>query len=136
MPQVVFGLLLHHLSSTIPETGLQQIFALVPSVLSRYINFAMPILLELLRKYPIGAILWPTAEEMEDYSDIIQARHPMIEGAFGFMDGLNLPVATSSDPYVENATYNGWLQAHKISNIFVFAPDGELHIRYSDNYAN
>ena len=33
------GFSLHYLSSAIPETGLQQIFALVPTTVSRYINF-------------------------------------------------------------------------------------------------
>jgi hypothetical protein len=119
------GLLLHHLSSTVPETGLQQIFALVPSVLSRYINFALPILLSVLQDNDNGAIRWPDPETMQVYSDIIQKRHPVIDGAFGFMDGLNLPVGASTDPNIENATYNGWVKAHKISSVFVFAPDGK-----------
>ncbi|CAE6449966.1 unnamed protein product [Rhizoctonia solani] len=45
-------------------------------------------------------------------------------GAFGFIDGLSLPVSTSSDPEVEQATYNGWLHDHRITNVIVFAPDG------------
>jgi hypothetical protein len=122
------GLLLHHLLSTVPETGLQQIFALVPSVLSRYISFALPILLSVLRENAFGAISWPNPAAMQAYSDIIKKRHPRIDGAFGFMDGLNLPVGASTDPNIENATYNGWVKSHKISSVFVFAPDGKFEV--------
>jgi len=42
------------------------------------------------------------------------------------MDGLNLPLQKSASPEFENATYNGWLHSHFISNVFVFAPTGEI----------
>ncbi|KAG9095375.1 hypothetical protein FS749_010561 [Ceratobasidium sp. UAMH 11750] len=57
---------------------------------------------------------------------MIEARYPDLRGAFGFIDGLNLPVATSADPYIENAHYNGWLHAHVVSNVIVFAPNGTI----------
>ncbi|KAG9087331.1 hypothetical protein FRC07_012847 [Ceratobasidium sp. 392] len=120
------GLLLHYLCSTVGETGLQMIFALVPSTVSRYVNFSIRIVLEVLKLLPESQIAWPTPEEMLFHSGVINDRHPMIKGAFGFLDGLNLPVAESSDPLVQNANYNGWLCAHKISNAITFAPDGTI----------
>ncbi|KAG9081179.1 hypothetical protein FRC06_005750, partial [Ceratobasidium sp. 370] len=118
------GLALYWLTSTESEAALGLTFALVPSVLSRYLSFALQILLHTLRKTPESRISWPTPVEMGEFSDLIKRRHPSICGAFGFMDGLNLPVGTSSDPQEEEATYNGWLHSHRISNIFVFSPDG------------
>ena len=50
--------------------------------------------------------------------------HDHLFGAFGFIDGLKLPVEESSDQDIENAMYNRWLHDHYISNILVFAPDG------------
>ncbi|KAG8687351.1 hypothetical protein FRC08_012004 [Ceratobasidium sp. 394] len=120
------GLLLHYLCSTVGETGLQMIFAVVPSTLSRYVNFAMRILLKVLKHVPEAEIGWSTPEEMARNSEIINQRHPLIDGAFGFLDGLNLPVAESSDPFVQNANYNGWLHSHKVSNAITFAPDGTI----------
>ncbi|KAJ3879203.1 hypothetical protein F5051DRAFT_302326, partial [Lentinula edodes] len=52
----------------------------------------------------------------------ILARHPLLVGAFGSLDGLKLPVQTSSDDDVENETYNGWLHEHFISNVIAFSP--------------
>jgi hypothetical protein len=125
------GLLLHHLSSTVPETVLQQISALVPSVLSRYISVALGILLSVLRNDADGASWWPNTETMQCYLDLIKKRHPLINGAFGFMDGLNLSVGASSDLNIENTTYNGWVKALQISSEFVLAPDGKLALNFN-----
>ncbi|CUA71478.1 Cytoplasmic dynein 2 heavy chain 1 [Rhizoctonia solani] len=118
------GLLLHFLSGTMNETSLQEMFALVPSVLSRYIEFALGILLNVLKTIREARISWPTPAKMQKYSQVINDRHPNIVGAFGFLDGLSLPVSTSSDPEIEQATYNGWLHSHRTTNVIVFAPDG------------
>ncbi|GAB1517382.1 hypothetical protein RhiTH_000430 [Rhizoctonia solani] len=118
------GLLLHFLSGTMNKTSLQEMFALVPSVLSRYIEFAIGILSAVLKQIREARITWPSVAKMAEYSEMIKKRHPMIEGAFGFIDGLSLPVGTSLDPKIKQATYNGWLHAHQITNVIVFAPDG------------
>jgi hypothetical protein len=53
------GLVLHWLSSTMPQVSLQQIFALVPSTVSRYLRFALSILIKVLRQMPSAVIAWP-----------------------------------------------------------------------------
>ncbi|KAB5589204.1 DDE family endonuclease [Ceratobasidium theobromae] len=111
------------------ETALQIIFALVPSTVSRYINFAMDLLLDVLERIPEGRLCWPTPDVMHISLEIINRKHPnaqYLAGAFGFMDGLNLPVSTSKDEAKQNANYNGWLHAHVISNIIVYSPDGTI----------
>jgi hypothetical protein len=49
------GLVLHFLNSTMTEVSLQQIFSLIPTTVSRYIQFGLKILLETLREIPSGA---------------------------------------------------------------------------------
>ncbi|KAG2079010.1 hypothetical protein BDR04DRAFT_997850, partial [Suillus decipiens] len=71
------GFILHYLNSTMQETSLQQIFALIPCT-----------------------------------------------GAFRSIDGLKLPVQTSEDDEIENATYNGWLSEHFISSVITFSAEG------------
>jgi hypothetical protein len=68
-----------------------------------------------------------TGDEFEENSNLIIAWHPLLEGAFGLLDGLNLPVQSSSDEEIENATYNGWLHEHFISSVFVFSAKGQIH---------
>ena len=70
---------------------------------------------------------------MAEFSNMINMRHPAIDGAFGFMDGLRLLAQTISDPQLEEVTYNGRLHLHCIGNIFVFAPNGEQSVSKNAN---
>lgn len=121
------GLCLHHLNSTMSEVSLQQIFALVPTTVSRYMSFSFPILLKVLRQMPQASICWPEGDEFEELNALVVARHPLLDGAFGTMDGLNLPVQVSSEHEIENSCYNGWLHDHFISSVLAFAANGKLH---------
>ena len=118
------GLILHWLSSTMRHISLQQIFALVPSTVSRYLHFALSILLEVLRQMPHATIAWPQGDEFLELSGYVSMRHPLLQGVFGSIDGLNLPCQVSSDIEMENATYNGWLHSHFISSVIVFSSKG------------
>ena len=108
------------------EISLQQIFALTPSTVSWYLGFARKILLETIRDMEEGAIRLPqTLQEFAAESRLICERHPLLEGAFGAIDGLALVAQEADDPEVENATYNGWKSGHTINNVLVFSPRGK-----------
>ena len=118
------GLILHWLSSTMRQVSLQQIFALVPSTVSRYLCFGLLILLKVLRQMPHAVITWPQGDEFLKLSGHVSARHPLLQGVFGSINRLNLPCQVLSDIEVENATYNGWLHGHFISSVIVFSSKG------------
>lgn len=118
------GLVLHWLSSTMRQISLQQIFALVPSTVSRYLRFALSILLKVLKEMPSATITWPHGHEFLELSSYVSARHPLLDGVFGSIDGLNLPCQVSSNIEMENATYNGWLHSHFVSSVIVFSSKG------------
>ena len=119
------GLLLHYQNSTMWEISLQQIFAIIPTTVSRYIDFGLYILLQTLRTMPEAAIEWPAVQKsFEENNALIVAHHPRLTGAFTSIDGLNLAVQTSEDEDVENATYNGWLGEHFVSSVLVFSLKG------------
>lgn len=119
------GLVLHYLNSTMREISLQQIFACIPTTISRYITFSLGLLLETLRLMPAAKIKWPEhPDDFQEYNDLIIERHPRLTGAFASIDGLNLLCQTSHDEEIENATYNGWLCEHFVSSVLVFSPKG------------
>ncbi|KAL0946034.1 hypothetical protein HGRIS_012309 [Hohenbuehelia grisea] len=121
------GLVLHYLGSAMLEISLQQIFALVPSTVSRYLDFAKAILLKTVRSMDEGRIGLPKdEEEYEENSQLITVRHPLLEGAFGGIDGLSLLTQISEDPEIENATYNGWKSDHRTNNVLAFSPKGTI----------
>jgi len=126
------GLCLHYLSSTMHDVSLEQIFALIPSTVSQYIDFSLTILLTVLRKMPEARIRWPKdgpgGGKFQQYNNLIIVRHPRLTGAFAAIDGLNLAVQTSLDEDIENATYNGWLSEHFISSVLVFSPEGKFQM--------
>lgn len=66
------GLYLHYLSSSMNETSLQQIFALVPGTTSRYICFARTLMLATLREIPEGRVVLPRFEEYHELSLLVQ----------------------------------------------------------------
>ncbi|QRV98736.1 DDE superfamily endonuclease [Ceratobasidium sp. AG-Ba] len=117
---------LYHLCSVVPDKSLEQMFAIVPSSLSRYLSRSVPLLLDVLKSMPEARISWPSRQEMKQSSEIITHRHPNINGAFGFMDGLNLPCQTSGDAGEQSAMFNGWCRAHVVSNVLVFDPKGMI----------
>ncbi|KAG6848622.1 hypothetical protein H0H93_015417 [Arthromyces matolae] len=121
------GLVLHYLGSAMLEITLQQIFALTPATLSRYLDFALDILYDTLPRLNDAAISFPCSQdEFDEMSNLITARHSLLEGAFGSIDGLSLAVEESDDPEIENATYNGWKSDHRINNVLVFSPKGDI----------
>jgi hypothetical protein len=107
------------------EVSLSQIFTIIPTTVSCYIEFTLGILLFTLKCMKDAQIQWPVGNEFEENNSLILAQHPLLIGAFSSMDGLNLPVQTSQDQEVENAMFNGWLQKYFISSVFAFAANGE-----------
>ena len=108
------GLLLHYLTSAILETTLQQIFALIPTTVSRYIHFGLRILFNTLCTIPDAAIWWPEEQEFEELNKLISQRHPLLRedrcGAFCSMDRLKLAVQVSDDPDIETRhTMDGYM---------------------------
>ncbi|KAI0054335.1 hypothetical protein BV25DRAFT_1817190, partial [Artomyces pyxidatus] len=96
-----------------------------PTTVSRYVTFGLDILIETLRNMPETNINWPEDDsEFEELTTLVVARHSRLWGAFATVDGLNLPVQTSDDLDIENATYNGWMSDHFVSSVLVFSPKG------------
>ncbi|EDQ98024.1 uncharacterized protein LACBIDRAFT_316314 [Laccaria bicolor S238N-H82] len=120
------GLILHYLNSTMREVSLMQIFALIPSTVSRYITFTLTILLSVLRVIPESEVRWLIGDEFQSNNDLIIVRHNLLTGAFGSMDGLNLAVQTSTNQEIENATFNGWLHDHFVSSVLAFGASGVI----------
>jgi hypothetical protein len=119
------GLVLHHYGLAMNNTGLQLIFALIPTTVVRYLAFAKTLLLAVLQRIPEGKIRWwGDVEEFEQDEELIRARHSRLGGVVGSMDGLSLPVHASGDPEIENAAYNAWKSDHRVNNVLVFSPQG------------
>ena len=65
-------------------------YFLVPATVNRYLHAALDVLLETLDQMPEAQIAWPSGPAFDTFSKIVQERHPILVGAFGVVDGLNL----------------------------------------------
>lgn len=69
------GLYLHWITSTMRATSLQEIFALVPTTVVRYLAFAEDILHATLKDMPDARVAWPDSfAQFEEYSLAIEVR--------------------------------------------------------------
>jgi hypothetical protein len=61
------------------------------------------------------------------YGSMVLQKYPKFPAnrvPFAFMDGCNLPVESPSDLIRQNELYNAYQRGVKVSNLFVWAPDG------------
>jgi hypothetical protein len=108
----LLALVLHHLCSCCPEKILCMLFGLPPATLCRYLNWGLVLLERVVKGIDSCQFCWPGNVQMATYSDMIESRDRLCKGAFGFVDGLNLPVSASGRSDVENSQYNGWTCSH------------------------
>ncbi|KAG7441800.1 uncharacterized protein BT62DRAFT_982658 [Guyanagaster necrorhizus] len=108
------------------DISLTQIFVIIPTTVSCYLTWAMTILCDSLRQMQDARVKWPQGEEFEENNALVVVQHPLLDGAFGSLDGLNLMVQTSTDQELKNATFNGWLHEHFVSSVFAFNAKGEI----------
>jgi hypothetical protein len=69
-------------------------------------------------------IQWPKGAEFAQNAALANQHHSLLTGAFGTIDGLNLPLQVSDSVEIENSTFNGWLHGHFTSSVLVFSFEG------------
>jgi len=98
------GLYLHYLRSPTREVGLQLIFALIPSMVNRYLAFTHQMLLNTLRQYPAAGVGWPgNHSQFSEMANLVQV-------AFGhwLCDPLDTRSCTSPTGSTPIACQCGW----------------------------
>ncbi|EGZ24545.1 hypothetical protein PHYSODRAFT_479272, partial [Phytophthora sojae] len=59
-------------------------------------------------------------------SRLTQAREPLVEGIWGFVDGKNYRVQEPTRADLQNANYNGWLHSTLVTGTLCYGVDGTL----------
>jgi len=125
------GLVLYYLKTRDPMYRISILFGIVPSSVSVWLDFAMEVLQRIVisSHNPDFEIRWPTVPEMKSSSDLLVRNRELgglLSGCFGILDGGRMPCSTSGDRDVENAYWEGFTQAHEVTNLFVFNFYGEI----------
>lgn len=130
---MTLALVLMWLHNTMKQETLCIIFGVPAATLSRFKTMGIQTLLNVFeknKKDPRWKIGWPTTDEMTTFNDMVLTNttndfeKQVLEGVFGFVDGLNLRIQHPEDPFEQNAYYNGWKGDCYASQVLVYTPDG------------
>ncbi|KAL4110994.1 hypothetical protein PRIC1_002678 [Phytophthora ramorum] len=106
------------------QSTLCLVFGVPPSTLSRNLRDAEESLSRALEGYAPARISWPPPSHQASLAKLVQAREPLLEHTFGFIDGKDLRVQQPSNADLQNAMYNGWLHTVFVTGTICFAADG------------
>jgi len=114
------GCILAFYSDKMGYKTLCQMFGIPMASLSRVIKQAEDALLLALKSEPDAQIRWPSLDQQVSWAQRVQAKHPLVTGRWGFIDGKNLRVQKPSDAELQNAMYNGWLHSTLVTGTICF----------------
>jgi hypothetical protein len=118
------ALLLTFYRDTASQNTLCLMFGIPPATLSTTLLKSEAALHASLKNYFPARICWPTHAEQIEWSDAVNSKETLVRKKWGFIDGKNFGVQTPSDSDEQNAFYNGWLHAHKVTGTICFGANG------------
>jgi hypothetical protein len=108
---------------------LRIMFGLTQTVVFRWLKFGKRVLLHVLQDHPDAKMQKPADAEVLSCVDAISIQCRHAEKVWAACDGLKLSMqAAHQEDVTQNMLHNGWAHGHCASCIFVFAPDGKIHI--------
>ena len=63
---------------------------------------------------------------MRAFANMVQQREPLVDDIIGFMDGVSLRTACTSERIQQNAFYCGYDCDTMVNNVFAYGPDGKV----------
>ena len=127
----LLGLALWYVKTKHSLFHLCPIFGIVPSSVGVWLDYALEVLLHVVKKkrLPAFEIRWPTMDEMKA-SALLLRRHrqyvPLLEGVFAVTDGARMPCADYTNVDLQNAYFEGYTQEVQLTNLFVWKFFGEI----------
>jgi hypothetical protein len=103
----VLGCLLHYYSAAVEHKTLCELFGVPPATFSRVMTAAALALQQTLREIPEARIQFPDKVTQQRWASITNAKEPLVQGVWGFVDGKNYRVQSPSAIDLQNAFYNG-----------------------------
>ncbi|KUF84205.1 hypothetical protein AM588_10000653 [Phytophthora nicotianae] len=118
------GLVLCFYVGSMENGTLCMLFGVPPSTLSRTLCKAEEALSCALRDFAPARISWPSPSRQRELASLVNAREPLLQYTFGFIDGKNFRVQQPPNSDLQNAMYNGWLHSVLVTGTICFAADG------------
>ncbi|ETV81267.1 hypothetical protein H257_05830 [Aphanomyces astaci] len=112
----VLAMLLHYYTAAVEHKTLQELFGVSPTTFSRVLRRAEVALDRALSHMQDSAVRWPSKALQRDWAVLTNAKEPLMEGVFAFVDGKNYRVQSPSNADLQNAHYNGMLPVLAVAN--------------------
>jgi DDE superfamily endonuclease len=93
-----------------------------------WFRFGVNIICSVLKTDERSRIRFPDDEQIHEFKQYFNARHPVLEDVFCVCDGLKLSLQSTKGYRKQGRFFNGWYHGHYITNLFVFAPTGMIII--------
>ncbi|KAH9105406.1 hypothetical protein AeMF1_018757 [Aphanomyces euteiches] len=119
-------MVLHFYTAAVEPKTLQELFAVAPSTFSRVLAKAEEALDLSLSRMHDAQVRWPNKRVQQRWSRLTNAKEPLVEGVFAFVDGKNYRVQSPSNKDLRNAQYNGWLHSVFVTGCLCFGIDGTI----------
>jgi hypothetical protein len=120
------GLYLMYCGTRCQLKFLSLIFGIVPSIIHYEVIEMKQLIVKKLSVHPQGRIKWPTLEEKEYWSSLVNRREPMARNVIGFVDGLAIAVQCNESEEEQSIDYNGFNCDTRCNNVFAFSPLGKV----------
>eukprot|EP00644_Phytophthora_capsici_P013767 jgi/Phyca11/117579/e_gw1.33.147.1 len=112
----VLACILHFYTAAVENKTLCELFGVPPATLSRVLANAEAALCASLKVLPDASIRFPSKEQQVDWARLTQAREPLLQGIWGFVDGKNYRVQEPTNADLQNAHYNGTYNVYLFAN--------------------
>lgn len=120
------GLILMFFSSTMHYKFLCLIFGILQGSASRYVHKMLVLLTRKLRRNAAARVIFPNAQELQQYAALVHNREPLVNNVVGFVDGVALKVECGEDDIAQSLDFNGYYHDTTCNNVFAFTPTGKI----------
>ncbi|ETO63233.1 hypothetical protein F444_19048 [Phytophthora nicotianae P1976] len=117
---------LHYYTAAVEAKTLCELFGIPPATLSRVLKKAGAALDAALSELLDAQVRFPSKQQQRQWSRQVQAKKPLLEGVWGFVDGKNYRVQSPTDADLQNAHYNGRLHSVLVTGTLCYGVDGTL----------
>ncbi|KAF0714212.1 hypothetical protein AaE_011623 [Aphanomyces astaci] len=123
----VLAMTLHFYTAAVEHKTLQELFGVSPSTFARVLSNAERALGRSLNRIADAAVRWPTTRQQQHWATLTNAKEPLVEGVFAFVDGENYRVQSPSNIDLQNAQFNGRVASFRLRNgLPVLGVDGTI----------
>jgi len=93
---------------------------------SLFIRFGRRLLLKILKSLDGAKVQMPPLDDINEFKRVIIDKYPSLEDVWFVVDGLKLTLERPRHGRIQSCFYNGWTHDHYVTNVFVFAPNGQI----------